>query len=98
MNLSARRVRGIFRKDLRELRRNRSLIAGMAIIPVIFSIQPLISVFALAPSASTSLEHEHGDRLRVVPARFVGDEASMSFGALSAKCPGTAPFCWCLSS
>jgi len=59
MILSARRVRGIFRKDLRELRRNRSLIAGMAIIPVIFSIQPLISVFTLPSSASTPLEHEH---------------------------------------
>ena len=31
----------------------------MAIIPVIFIIQPLVSVFALPPSASTALEQEH---------------------------------------
>jgi ABC-type transport system involved in multi-copper enzyme maturation permease subunit len=59
MSLSTRRVRAIFRKELREYRRNRSLTAGMAIIPVIFCIQPLISVFTLHSSASTPLRHEH---------------------------------------
>jgi ABC-type Na+ efflux pump permease subunit len=59
MSISERRVRAIFRKELREFRRNRSLIAGMAIFPAIFSIQPLVSVFALQSSASTPLRHEH---------------------------------------
>jgi ABC-type transport system involved in multi-copper enzyme maturation permease subunit len=56
---SSRRVRAIVRKEVREFRRNRSLTAGMGIVPLIFSIQPLISIFALSSSASTSLKHEH---------------------------------------
>jgi ABC-type Na+ efflux pump permease subunit len=59
MNLSRRRVRAIFRKELREYRRNRSLIAGMAILPLVFIIQPLIAVFGLTSSASSALSQEH---------------------------------------
>jgi ABC-2 type transport system permease protein len=59
MNLSNRRVRAIFRKELREYRRNRSLIAGMAILPLVFIIQPLIAVFGLTSSASSALSQEH---------------------------------------
>jgi ABC-type transport system involved in multi-copper enzyme maturation permease subunit len=59
MSISRRRVAAIFRKELREYRRNRSLTVGMGIIPVIFSVQPLISVFTLQSSASASLRHEH---------------------------------------
>ena len=59
MTLSTRRVGAIFRKELREYRRNRSLVAGMAILPLVYSIQPLVAVFALASSASSSLAHEH---------------------------------------
>jgi ABC-type transport system involved in multi-copper enzyme maturation permease subunit len=59
MSLSSRQVRAILRKELRDFRRNRNLIVGMAIVPVVFCIQPLIAVFALDPAASTSLAHEH---------------------------------------
>jgi len=59
MRLSTRRVGAIYRKELREYRRNRSLVAGMAILPLVYSIQPLVAVFALAASASSSLAHEH---------------------------------------
>lgn len=59
MSLSWRRVRAISRKELREYRRNRSLIAGMAILPLVFVIQPLIAVFALPASSSGELAHEH---------------------------------------
>jgi ABC-type transport system involved in multi-copper enzyme maturation permease subunit len=59
VRLNTRRVRAIFRKELREYRRNRSLIVGMAIIPVLFCVQPLIQVFALPASASIPLRHEH---------------------------------------
>lgn len=59
MNLSSRRVRAIFRKELREYRRNRSLIAGMAILPLVFMVQPLIAVFGLTSSASSALSQEH---------------------------------------
>lgn len=56
MNLSKARVRAIVRKDLREYRRNRSLVIGtMAIIPLVFVIPPLINVFALPASAASGL-------------------------------------------
>jgi ABC-2 type transport system permease protein len=58
-SLSSRRVRAIFGKELREFRRNRSISAGMAIIPALFVINPLISVFTLTSSASAPLSHEH---------------------------------------
>ena len=59
MKLSRRRIQAVYRKELREFRRNRSLTAGMAIIPVIFSVQPLLSVFALQSASSPTLAHEH---------------------------------------
>jgi len=58
MNVSKRRVRAIFRKELREYRRNGAIVATMAILPLIFLIQPLIEVFALPASASGALSHE----------------------------------------
>jgi len=51
-------VRAIFRKELREYRRNGSIVSAMAIIPLIFVIQPLIDVFALPASAASALRHE----------------------------------------
>ena len=59
MSLNSRRVRAIVRKELRDFRRNRSLAVGMAIVPLLFCVQPLIAVFTLDPAASTSLQHEH---------------------------------------
>lgn len=59
MKISARRVGAIVRKDLREYRRNRSLIWSMAIFPLIFCVQPLVVVFTLPASASGQLTHEH---------------------------------------
>jgi ABC-2 type transport system permease protein len=59
MRLSGRRVRAIVRKELRDLRRNRSLTVGMAIVPVLFCVQPLVAVFTLDPAASASLGQEH---------------------------------------
>jgi ABC-type transport system involved in multi-copper enzyme maturation permease subunit len=59
MTLSPRRVRTIVRKELREYRRNRSIVAGMSIFPVIFLVQPLVSVFATSASASAQLRHQH---------------------------------------
>jgi ABC-type transport system involved in multi-copper enzyme maturation permease subunit len=58
VSVSKRRVRAIFRKELREYRRNGAIVATMAILPLIFLIQPLIDVFALPASASSGLGHE----------------------------------------
>ena len=46
MNVSLRRVWAIVHKELREYRRTRSLIVGMAIFPLIFTIQPFVAVIA----------------------------------------------------
>jgi ABC-type transport system involved in multi-copper enzyme maturation permease subunit len=59
MSMSTGRIRAIFRKELREYRRNGSIVLAMAIIPLIFIIQPLVVVFALPASASNDLAHEH---------------------------------------
>ena len=49
----------IFRKELREYRHNGPVIATMAIIPLVFMIQPLVNVLALGTSASVPLSKEH---------------------------------------
>ena len=61
MNVSATRVRSIYLKEFREYRRNGSIIAGMAIIALIFVIIPLIEFVALPASESSALRN--GDAL-----------------------------------
>jgi ABC-type transport system involved in multi-copper enzyme maturation permease subunit len=56
MTIKTRRVRAIFRKELREYRRNGSIVSAMAVIPLIFVIPPLINVFALPASSATLLQ------------------------------------------
>jgi ABC-type transport system involved in multi-copper enzyme maturation permease subunit len=57
--LSNRRIRAIARKELRAYRRNGSIIAGMAIIPLVFLVQPLVSVFAYSSRAAHELSQHH---------------------------------------
>ena len=59
MSVSSSRVRAIYRKELREYRRKGSIVWGMAILPLIFLIQPLITVFALPSSSSSQLAGRH---------------------------------------
>ena len=59
MNVSKSRVRAIFRKELREYRRNGNIIFAMVIFPLIFLIQPLITVLTETAAASNGLAHEH---------------------------------------
>ena len=59
MNLSRRRVGAVWRKELREFRHNGSIVYAMAILPLVFLIQPLIQVFTLPSSASVALHREH---------------------------------------
>jgi ABC-type Na+ efflux pump permease subunit len=57
--VSRRRVRAVFRKEVREYRRNGFIVLTMAIIPLIFLIQPLIIVFGLPAAAANELAHGH---------------------------------------
>jgi len=59
MIMSRRRIRAIVRKELREYRRNRSIVVTMAIFPLIFLIQPLGVVLLAPESSSTSLGQMH---------------------------------------
>jgi ABC-type transport system involved in multi-copper enzyme maturation permease subunit len=59
MSVSRRRVRAIYRKELREYRRKPTIVTGMAILPLIFLIQPLVTVFTLPASASSQLAHQN---------------------------------------
>jgi ABC-2 type transport system permease protein len=59
MSMSTRRIRAIARKEFREYRRNGSIVVASAIIPLIFLIQPLVIVFTLPTSASSTLAHGH---------------------------------------
>jgi len=59
MRWHTRRVRAIVGKELSEYRHNANIITAIAILPLIFIIQPLVQVFALPSSASEPLRHEH---------------------------------------
>ena len=53
--MSPRRIGAIFRKELREYRRNRSIVVTMSVIPIIFIIAPLVEILALPAAASSAL-------------------------------------------
>ncbi len=57
--MNRRRIRAIVRKELREYRRSRSVVLAMAILPLIFLIQPLVSLLVLKSSDATQLSHRH---------------------------------------
>jgi ABC-type transport system involved in multi-copper enzyme maturation permease subunit len=59
MSVSRTRVLAIFRKELREYRRNGAIVWTMAIVPLVFLIQPLILVLAQPAKAATTLAHQH---------------------------------------
>jgi ABC-type Na+ efflux pump permease subunit len=58
-DLQWRRVLAITRKEFREYRRNRSVLSAMAIYPLVFLAQPLISLFAAPPEVAGQLRHTH---------------------------------------
>jgi len=49
MTISAARIRAVVRKEFRDYRRNRFVLATMAVLPVVFFITPVISIFASPP-------------------------------------------------
>jgi ABC-type transport system involved in multi-copper enzyme maturation permease subunit len=55
MSVNSTRVGAIYRKELREYRRNGSIISTMAVIPLGIVTFPLIEVLALPASAASSL-------------------------------------------
>jgi ABC-type transport system involved in multi-copper enzyme maturation permease subunit len=53
MNVHWGRVRAIFRKELRDYRRNRFVMGSMAVLPVLFVALPTIQILRISASIST---------------------------------------------
>lgn len=64
MSVSVTRIQAIYRKELREYRRNGSIVATMAVIPLVFVIFPLLEVLALPSSAASAFLN--GDPLAIL--------------------------------
>ncbi len=52
-------MRAIVIKELRDYRRNRYMLVTMAIIPLIFLLQPLVYILSLPAAAAVPLSHRH---------------------------------------
>lgn len=50
MSIAATRVQAVLRKELREYRRKRSIVATMTVIPLIFVLIPVIQIFTGDPA------------------------------------------------
>jgi ABC-type transport system involved in multi-copper enzyme maturation permease subunit len=59
MRMGTRRVRAVARRELREYRRQRSVVLATAIFPLIFLIQPLFIVFLVPSVSAGTLEQWH---------------------------------------
>lgn len=59
MTVNRRRVLAIFRKEVREYRRNGSVVGAMAVLPLVFVINPLIAIFGLSSSSASNLAGGH---------------------------------------
>jgi ABC-type Na+ efflux pump permease subunit len=53
-HIDSGRVRAVVRKELRDYRRKRSIVVTMAVLPVIFLIQPVVTIFLAPASDSTA--------------------------------------------
>jgi ABC-type Na+ efflux pump permease subunit len=58
MAMNTRCVRAVYRKELREYRRNGAIVVAMAIFPLVIIVQPLISILVVSSNASHVLSHE----------------------------------------
>jgi ABC-2 type transport system permease protein len=44
--IDASRVRAVVRKELRDYRRKRSIVVTMAVLPLLFLLEPVIAIFS----------------------------------------------------
>ena len=50
--LDATRIRAVVRKELRDYRRKRAIVVTMAVLPILFLIEPVVTVFIAPPTLS----------------------------------------------
>lgn len=58
MSISRRRVGAILRKELHEYRHNGAIVTGMAILPLLFVLPPLVDVLGLPSATSAGIPHD----------------------------------------
>jgi ABC-type transport system involved in multi-copper enzyme maturation permease subunit len=59
VNMSVRRIGAVVRKELRDDRRNRTILVAVAIFPLIFLIQPLVVIFLEPGLSAETLSQRH---------------------------------------
>jgi ABC-2 type transport system permease protein len=52
MTLDVDRVRAVLRKELRDFRRKRSIVVTMCVLPLLFLLEPVITIFLVTPTTS----------------------------------------------
>jgi ABC-type Na+ efflux pump permease subunit len=52
MGLDATRVSAVVRKELRDFRRKRSIVVTMCILPMLFLVEPVVTIFLVTPTTS----------------------------------------------
>ena len=57
--MSLRRIGAVVRKELRDDRRNRTILVAVAIFPLIFLVQPLVVIFLEPSSSAGTLRESH---------------------------------------
>ena len=50
--LDTSRVRAVVRKELRDYRRKRAIVVTMAVLPILFLVEPVVTIFIVRPSLS----------------------------------------------
>lgn len=56
--MSTARIRAIIRKELREYRHNRQIVITMSVLPLVFSVFPILQFFAASASAANDLARQ----------------------------------------
>lgn len=88
LSIDRGRVRAVYRKELREYRRNGNVMYAMVVLPVVFLIQPVIEIFTIPSSASSLLRHQHSMvYLLAIPALVPG--ALSSYAVVGERLQGT---------
>jgi len=59
VSMSLRRIGAVVRKELRDDRRNRTILVAVAIFPLIFLVQPLVVIFLEPSSSAGTLRESH---------------------------------------
>ena len=52
MGLDTNRVRAVVRKEVRDYRRKRAIVVTMAVLPILFLVEPVVTIFIVRPSLS----------------------------------------------